>query len=295
MTTTSTGVEKIAQVIERFTGEDGMHTTAIDRLELYRTSTASLPQHTTYQPALCIIAQGEKQVTLGDQTFCYDDAHYLVASVDLPAKGCVTQASPEKPYLSIRLNLDMQLLNDVLLSTGVKQTPKSPSKGLEVNRMSAELVEATHRLLVLLDKPEDVQALAPVLERELLYWLVKADKGAILAHLSAQGSHFKQILKAIQCIKAKYAEPFEIKPLLNEVGMSQASFFQHFKAVTNMTPLQYQKQLRLQEARRLVWSRGGDISGIGYQVGYNSPSQFCREYTRHFGLSPSKDIEVQNR
>lgn len=284
--------KELAGMLTRLCPSDGFYETAIPRLNLARLSEPTEPRHGLYEPALCLIVQGAKKATLGKETYIYDPAHYLVVSVDVPVAGHVFQASPEEPYLGIRLDLDVKGLSDMMLDLNIRHdaSPRN-DKALNINLVTPRLLDAMIRLVSLLDSPGDISYIAPLAEREILYWLINGEQGPLIQQIANGDSRLRRISAAIQHIRERFREPFDISELLDISCMSSAAFFQHFKAVTHMTPLQYQKQLRLQEARSLMFSQDLEVSRAGYEVGYDSPSQFSREYSRMFGLSPSKDME----
>lgn len=285
--------DELAGLIARFALEDGMHATAVPRLDLIRASRPSAPLHVVHQPALCIVAQGRKQVILGDEVHEYDRAKYLVISVDLPVSGQVLEASPEAPYLCMKLDLDPAALSALLLEMGPAAPgpdADAPPRGLTLTEASPALLDAAIRLVRLLESPRDVAALAPLVEREILYRLLGAEHLPRLRQIALADSKLSQVNRAIGWIKRNFREPFRIEALAREAWMSPSALHQHFKAVTAMSPLQYQKQLRLQEARRLMLSASMDAARAGYAVGYGSPSQFSREYARVFGAPPARDI-----
>lgn len=280
--------EELAGLIMRHVGRDGVHATAIPRLSLIRADTPTEPLHALQQPALCIIASGAKQVMLGEQIFRYDTHDFLVAAVDVPVTGQVLEA----PYLCFRLDLDPAMLSGILLDVGDEAGRGSDAdvSGLTLAPVTPELLDATVRLTRLLDTPRDIPALAPLAEREILYRLLLSDGAAKLRQIAMADSRLQQINRAIRWIRQYYAEPFSVETVAAEARMSTSSLHHHFKAVTAMTPLQYQKQIRLQEARRLILAHDMDAAAAGHIVGYDSPSQFSREYSRLFGAPPVRDI-----
>lgn len=282
--------EILAGLIDHFTGQDGIHETVIPNLVLVRCSRPTMPLHGLHKPALCIIAQGRKRVILGDAIHHYDAARYLVASVDVPVIGQVIEASAALPYLCIRLDLDLALLSELALELGLGRGNAEPGPGLAVSPVTAELLDATARLVRLLGCPRDVAMLAPLAEREILYRLLTGEQGARLCQIAHAGSRLHQVNRAIAWIRANFDRPFRIEQVAAAAHMSASTLHEHFKAVTAMSPLQYQKQLRLQEARRLILSQAMDAATAGHSVGYESPSQFSREYSRLFGAPPIRDI-----
>lgn len=266
-----------------------MRPTAIPRVTTIRASQKSEAIHSVYEPALCIIAQGAKQVLVGDQVHHYDPTRFLAVSVDIPHVGHVTEASPEKPYLCVKLDIDRATIASLALDLG--EAPKDElGPGLAISPVTPELLDATVRLLRLLDSPRDIPVLAPMAERELLYRLLVGGAGARLRQMAHADGRFGQINRAIAWIKDNFREGFSIETLAEEARMSASALHLHFKQVTAMTPLQFQKQLRLQEARRLILADAMDAASAGHEVGYESPSQFCREYRRLFGAPPMADV-----
>ena len=284
------GLAEMADRIARYTGNDGIHPTAIANLTLARMSTTNEPMPTVYEPCVCVMAQGRKRVLLGDEAYVYDPATYVVASVDLPVTGSVIEATPERPYLGFALRLEPQEIASLLLQSNLPPPATAPARGLYLARTDRELLDALLRLLRLLDAPGDIPALAPLAEREILYRLLKSEEGWRLRQVATAHSHSKRIAKSIEWLKANYAEPLRVSDLAARASMSASSFHEHFRSVTAMSPLQYQKHLRLQEARRLLLAKVSDAATAGHRVGYESPSQFSREYSRMFGASPAADV-----
>ena len=282
---------ELAHRIEQLTLTDGLHSTAINAIKLARFSQPTEAVHGVHEPAICFIAQGQKRVTLGDEEYIYNPTQYLVVSVDLPVVGQVFQATPSQPYLSFRLNLDPQVISDLLLSSKpAASKTASPKRGLFLGEANASLLDTALRIVRLLDTPDDVPVLAPLLVREMIYRLLQDEHGGVLRQIALTDSHTQQIAKAIQLIKQNFAHSLRIEDLARVACMSNSSLHMHFKAVTSMTPLQDQKQLRLQEARRLLLTEKMDAASASHKVGYESPSQFSREYHRLFGLPPARDL-----
>ncbi|WP_038489448.1 AraC family transcriptional regulator [Collimonas arenae] len=282
---------ELARLIAQYTATDGVHQTAIAPLNVVRLSQPTLPNHALHKPALCIIAQGQKRVLLADEVYLYNCAQYLVVSVDLPVMGHVTQATPELPYLCIRLDLDPRDIGEMIMAgeLGIRK-PEPPARGMFVSKANSSLLDAVLRMMRLLAEPQDIPVLAPLAMREILYRLLQDEQGGMLQQIAMNDSQAQQVVKAIELIKRDYRLPLRIESLAREANMSSSSLHHHFKAVTAMTPLQYQKQLRLQEARRLLFSEVGDAATAGHLVGYESPSQFSREYNRMFGAPPARDV-----
>lgn len=283
-------VEELARLIARFAPSDGVYQTAIPRLKVVRLSQPSEPMHGLHEPALCIIAQGAKQVILGDRIYRYDAAHCLVVSLDLPVIGQVIEATPDEPYLCVKLELDPAAIGALMLEAPPLAEPEpSSGPGLTISPMTPALRDAVIRLTGLLETPADIAVLAPLVEREILYRLLTGDQAARLRQIAVAESKLQQVNRAIGWIKRNYRKPFSVEVVAAEARMSPSALHQHFKAVTAMSPLQYQKQLRLQEARRLILTQTFDAAASGHAVGYDSPSQFSREYKRLFGAPPARD------
>jgi len=283
---------ELTEILEQCTGQDGVHPTAIAPLTLYRISAPSEPVQVLYEPALCLIAQGSKRVMLADEIYHYDPAQFLLVSVDLPLAGQVVEATPDSPYLGLRIDIDPGVVVELLLADPglADATRLAPERGLAVSPVDAPLLEAVVRLLRLLKCPQEIAVLAPGIVREITYRLLRGEQGARLRQITTEGGHTQRIARAIHWIKQNYDQPFRIDALAREAHMSPSGLHHHFKAVTAMSPLQYQKLLRLQEARRLMLSEDLDAAAAGYRVGYESPSQFSREYRRLFGAPPQRDM-----
>ncbi|MFS2110572.1 AraC family transcriptional regulator N-terminal domain-containing protein [Sphingomonas sp. Sphisp140] len=283
-------IAALATLIERHTPETGISGTAIRRLSLIRADQPSLPIPSVYEASLCLIAQGSKRVSLGDHDVVYDASRYLLVSVDLPLVGLVLEASPDAPYLCCKIDLDLPALADLMIAEG-EAGPQRDLPALAVYPGDADLIDAACRLVKLLDRPESIAALAPLVEREILYRLLTGPHGGTLRRMAKGDSHLGQISRAIARIRSGFDRQLRIEDIADAAGMSPSSLHAHFKAVTRMTPLEYQKQLRLQEARRLMMAEGASAGSAGFAVGYDSPSQFSREYRRLFGAPPRQDIE----
>ncbi|MBD9437763.1 AraC family transcriptional regulator [Pseudoxanthomonas sp. PXM03] len=286
-------VRELAGLIERSTGNDGLHATAIPALQFSRLSAPMpLPLRGVQEAALCLIVQGAKRAILADEVYEYDASRFVVASVDLPVTGQVTRASSEAPYLCLVLKLSPATIAEMVTEAESAKTPlPPPSRGLFLQPSSVEMLDAAIRLVKLLDAPHDIPLLAPLIEREILYRVLCSPQGAMLRHIGIADSQGQRVAKAIHWLRQHYAQPLRIDHIAREVHMSASALHHHFKAVTAMSPLQYQKQLRLQEARRLMLSEVMDAASAGHRVGYESPSQFSREYSRMFGAPPVRDVE----
>ncbi|MNS86826.1 HTH-type transcriptional activator RhaS [compost metagenome] len=295
MSTPLTPQDEIAALISRHAPRTGDYTTAIGNLSFHRQSSVTESLFHAARPSVAIIAQGAKDVTLGTETFHYSRMQYLLTSVDLPVQVRVVEASVEAPHLCVVLGIDIAdvaaLLDSESGSDSVAQQKILPAtRGISVSDVSAELLDAMLRLVRLLDKPGEIATLAPLIRRELTYRLLNGPVGARLRHMALASSQSHQVGQAIDWIKHNYCEPLRIEHLAGMANMSMSSLHHHFKAITAMTPMQYQKLLRLQEARRLMLVEQIDAGTAGYRVGYASESQFSREYSRQFGRAPMRDV-----
>ncbi|ESS39815.1 exoenzyme S synthesis regulatory protein ExsA [Burkholderia cenocepacia] len=281
---------EIASVIAQHVSMDGFQATPIERMTLVRSSTVTMPMPNVYRPQLCLVAEGHKEVTLGDRVLKYAPGRYGVVTYDLPATGRVVDATPDKPYLCLYLDFDPVMLADLALRVPPLPEAPSPPVGKTVSDAGAALLDAALRLLRLLDNPAALPVLGPLAEQEILYHLLAGPDGARMRHITAGQGRVAQVGRAIAWLGKHFRERFSIERLAAEAGMSPSSLHEHFRAVTAMTPLQFQKQLRLQQARSLMLVHDIDVTTAAIRVGYESPSQFSREYRRHFGESPARDI-----
>lgn len=284
-------VEELGKRIAILTEPGELPTTAVQGLALFRRHEPTEPLTGMYEPSICLVAQGAKQVQLGDETYVYDAQHYLLTSVHLPTVVQIIEASNERPFLGLRLKFDLREVSQLMADSNLPP-PRSQqsSRGMATGEVTQPLVNAFLRLIDLLDNEQDIPILAPVIQREIVYRLLVGDQGARLRQIAAAGSQSQQIARAIEWIKGNLSKPFRIDDLAEQSSMSASTFHHHFRAMTALSPLQYQKQLRLQEARRLMLADRLDASTAGFQVGYESPSQFSRDYSRHFGAPPLRDI-----
>lgn len=269
----------------------GIHPTRIPRVALIRSDIVTEELHVVYEPSVCIVAQGSKRTIVSDLVLDYFPGNYLAVSVELPVIGQITKASTAAPYLCLRLDLDTTILTELILQSGldVRHAP-DPGLGIMLSDTTPEILDAAIRLARLTATPEAIPVLAPLIERELLYYLLTGPQGSRLCHIAVRESRTAQVTRAISWIKTNFREPFNIEKLALEARMSPSAFHNHFRKVTTMSPLQYQKQLRLQEARRLILTAKADAASASFQVGYSSPSQFSREYARVFGAPPMRDV-----
>lgn len=244
-----------------------------------------------YKPAFCFVVQGGKRALLGEEVFRYDPGHYLIFTVDLPLVFQVEEGSEEKPYLSFRINLDPSLVASVIMESGLEIKKGDASvKGINVSSVDADLLDAAVRLIRLLDTPNNQKVLAPIVIKEIIYRLLIGGQGARLSHLMASEGDSHRIAKAIGHLRERFNEPLQIESMARNLGMSVSGFHHHFKSVTAMSPLQFQKQIRLQEARRLMLGEDLDAASAGFRVGYDDASHFNREYKRLFGNPPQRDV-----
>lgn len=285
--------QAVSSYIEANGAGEGFFCTAIDGLTLLRTCQPSIPQHIIYRPQLCVVLQGAKSMMVGDVTFDYREMQAMIASVEIPGIGKVVEATKARPLLVIALELDVPLLRETL-----KQLPPPPvapaphsgkGLGVYVHDVDTELAGCLLRLLDLLAKPHQISMLLPLLLRETYYHLLTGPNGAKLSLLSLPESRARRVADALYLLRSDFTRPVRIKELAATAGMSASSFHQHFKQLTSMTPLQYQKHLRLLEAKRLMVAENANVTRAALHVGYESASQFSREYLRLFGLTPKRD------
>ncbi len=284
--------DEMAAIIARFAAADQEYATPIEGLYFNRRSSPTQPIHTTQWPCFALVVQGAKSLTLGSEVYRYGVGDYLVVSLDLPVLSRVTEASPSQPHLGLGMAINPERLKEVMARVQPASMIIAPaeSRGVAVYEASPGLVDASLRLLRLLDTPDDITAIAPLVEQEILYRLLSGPVGPRLLQIATTETTGNKIARAIAWLKENFARPLRIEELAQHVGMSVSSLHHHFKGVTAMTPMQYQKQLRLHEARRLMLVERVDVGTAGYAVGYQSPSQFSREYSRLYGKSPLRDV-----
>jgi AraC-like DNA-binding protein len=285
-------VARLASLIRAYTPHDGRFELRIPGVHANRVSRTNTELvHAMARPALCIVAQGAKSVLLGQEVYEYDASRMLVFSVDLPVAGRVTRASSPEPYLGFRLDLDPHKIAEMVLKVFPHGLPRGPeSRGVYVGPADMRIVNAATRLLELLAQPGDTELLAPLVVEEILIRLLRSSLGVRVAKIGLAESSVHGVAKAVAWLRANFSQAMKVDELAKLAHMSVSSFHQHFKAVTSMSPLQFQKALRLQEARRLMLSTMVDAGTASWRVGYQSASQFSREYGRFFGSAPSKDI-----
>lgn len=281
---------ELADRIARNVPGDGLHPSAVPGLALIRASEASLPLPGVYHPSICVVVQGRKRAMLGEEVFHYDALNYLVVSMSLPITGQILEASSEHPYLCLRVDIDPAMVGELVHQLPPERAPSNGGRALYVARTSATLLDAMLRLVRLLDTPEEAAVLAPLALREIHYRVLTGELGQRLRELCDSDGPAQRVARAIELIKLRYTEPLRIEQLAAAAHMSSSSLHERFKAATAMTPLQFQKQLRLQEARRLMLSDGMEAATASHRVGYESPSQFSREYRRLFGAPPRREV-----
>jgi AraC-like DNA-binding protein len=282
---------ELAEQIARLVAEDGS-VEAATGLSLFRYSSPAGPVYAVNEPSFCIIVQGSKELLLGNERYRYDASQYLLVSAGMPVVGYIREASKERPYLAARLALDPSIVTAVLMETGfLASGADRAAKAMAVSRLDANLLEIVARIVRLVETPRDYAALAPLAVREIVYRLALGEQGGRLRQIALNAGRAHRIAKAIELVRKSYDKPLRIAGLARKLGMSTSGLHHHFKAVTAMSPLQFQKQLRLQEARRLLVAGEFDAATAGYRVGYDDPSQFSREYKRFFGEPPMRDIE----
>ena len=284
-------LEDLGKRIARWTDKGEQLVTAVPGLALFRRDEPTEPLSGMYEPSICLVAQGAKRVLLGEDTYVYDAHHYLITSVHLPTVVQIVEASREKPYLGLRLTLDLREISQLMVDSNLPQPRmQQSSRGMATGEVTLPLITAFHRLIDLLAEQQDIPILAPIIQREIIYRLLTGEQGVRLRQIASAGSQSHQIAKAIDWLKGNFTEPLRIDDLARHVNMSASTFHHHFRALTAMSPLQFQKRLRLNEARRLMLIEPLDATTAAYQVGYESASQFSREYSRLFGAPPLRDI-----
>ncbi len=284
-------LQALASLIDRYSNGDGIHETAVPGMRCLRFSAVRMSMPTVYNPSICVIVQGAKEVLLEDEIYRYTPSQFLAISVDVPVFGHVTEATAANPYLCLQLDIDPHQLSELISQMEIAADPL-PNRGLFVGALDAPLLESVLRLARLLDTPHDIPMLAPMALREIYYRLLKGEHGRRIAQIGVAGSNMHRIARVLQLLKQDFARALRIEELAEIANMSASSFHQHFKAVTAMSPLQYQKRLRLMEARRILLAEETDASAAAYRVGYESPSQFSREYSRMFGAPPMRDVTL---
>ncbi len=283
--------EELVERIGRAMRQDGT-TQPLQGLHLSRSSLPLKPLHSVLEPSLCVIAQGSKEVLLGESRYRYDPSQYLLATVELPRVSQVLEASKERPYLSLRLELAPTLVSSVMVEAG-HTSPPGPAdvRAIDVSPLDVHLLDAVVRLVRLMDVPAEAPVLMPLITREIIYRLLRGKQGTRLRHIAILGGYTPHIARAVERLRQDFDQPLRIENLARELGMSVSGLHHHFKAVTALSPLQFQKQLRLQEARRLMLGEDLDAASAAYRVGYHDASHFNREYKSLFGVPPIRDVQ----
>lgn len=283
--------QTLSAVIGAWSPHPGDFETPIPGLVFFRREAPAPPVICMIEPSIVLVAQGEKQVWIGGEAYGYDTGRFLMTSLDIPANSEVLQASPEQPCLGLVLRLDLRVVAD-LIAQGSLSPPRDRAVGIGagIGTATADLLAPFARLLALLDEPEAIPILAPLIQREIHYRLLLSDQAARLRQIASVDSQGYRIAKAIDWLKLNYTEPVRVDDLAARVQMSAPTFHHHFRQLTAMSPLQYQKWLRLNEAKRLMLNDHVDVASAAFKVGYESPSQFSREYARLFGAPPKRDI-----
>lgn len=283
----------LARLVEKHATQDGLHETGIAKLRCLKFSDPGSGMPTVYQPSVCVVLQGSKEVLVENRTYSYSPSDFLVVSVDMPVIGRVTRASAAEPYLCVTLDIDAQDMSELIAQMdGVVAEEGDSAVGVFVAKVDTPLLDSVLRLVGLLDTPKDIPLLGPLAMREVYYRLLQGDHGRRIAQIAITGSTTQRIAQVLQVLKTNVAKPMRVEELAGMAGMSLSSFHHHFKQVTTMSPLQYLKRLRLWEARRILIAEAADAASTAYRVGYESPSQFSREYSRLFGAPPRRDVEM---
>lgn len=284
---------ELAGLIDRYSSGDGIHDTAIAGLQSIKASAVGSRVPDVYTACLCVVVQGTKQVFLEEEIYHYEPSQYLAASVDLPIVGQVTKATPTQPYLCVKVDVDARLLSDLIEQVGAPAASGSETpRGLFVGGLDDGLADAVLRLMRLLDTPKDIPILAPMMLREVHYRMLQCEHGATFAQLAIPGSNMQRVAGVIQRMRADPSQSIRIEELAAQARMSPSSLHHHFKQVTAMSPLQYHKRLRLTQARQIMLAENTDAATTAYRVGYESASQFSREYSRMFGAPPVRDVQA---
>lgn len=283
---------KLAEMIDEWTVGKSQATTAIPGLILHRWPTPTAPNSYMFAPNLCLIAQGVKRILLGEEAFVYDAHSFIVSSVELPVISQVMEASPEKPYLGLTLELDLKEVSRLMLHNNMKPSPATATdRAMGVSKLQPSLLNAVERLLELLYVPEEIPVFLPLIQQEIYYRLLMDPQGDRLRQIVNAESRSWQIARVIDWMKHNFDQPLHINEMAKHAGMSPSGFHQHFRALTSISPLQFQKRIRLNEARRMMLAENMDAGNASFRVGYESPTQFNREYKRMFGKPPREDIK----
>lgn len=285
------GILELAALTDKYSDGDGLHSTAVPGLRCLKMSAPTQRLPTVYYPSICVIVQGSKQVLLENEVYRYEPSQFLAVSVDLPLLAQVTDASVARPYLCVQIEMDPRQMGELIAATGESAWRRADTtRGVFVGNIDEPTLDAVLRLTRLLESPKDIPLLGPMMLREVHYRVLSTEYGPQIAQMAIAGTNTHKIAHVIRRMKANVASPIRIDELASLVNMSPSSFYEHFKTVTAMSPLQYHKRLRLTEARQLLLSENVDAASAAFRVGYESASQFSREYARMFGAPPMRDI-----
>ncbi|WP_428033043.1 AraC family transcriptional regulator N-terminal domain-containing protein [Ancylobacter sp.] len=288
--------EAVTSYMESQGGGQGLFPTPVPGFNIIRSFQEVMPNRKIYQPSLCVVLQGAKQILFGNETLDYGVMECLVVSIELPGTGRIIKASADEPFVGLTVELDVAVIRDMV--ERLDEPPALPAGGgpcAFVAQVDEPLAECIQRLVRMSDTPKAIPILYPSAMRDICYWLLSGPHGADICKLSLPASNTERVARAIHLLRDNIAQPMRIEQLAEAAHMSPSSFHQHFKALTSMTPLQYQKQLRLLEARRLMVTSAASVADASYKVGYESASQFSREYSRMFGVAPKRDVLNQHR
>ena len=280
----------VRRYAEVYADPSGVARTSIPGLSIIRATAPSAVEYAISRPLVCLVVQGTKHVAMGNQDFTFSTGDSLLITADVPTVSQITHASVDEPYFSLVLDLDLAVISDLVVD--MEAVPVADRAPIRVGTTDAEVTDAALRLMHLLDRPASVPVLQAQVVREMHYWLLAGQHGAAMRHLSWPDGHVQGVARAVAVLRAEFAKPLTVDRLADVASMSPSSFHQHFRAITSLSPLQFQKQLRLIEARQLMMSEGVSAGSAAFEVGYRSMSQFTREYRRMFGLPPVKDRET---
>lgn len=271
-------------------GGQGQFDTGMPGVHLVRSFQEVPPVPNIYRPSLCVVLKGAKQIMFGDTTLDYREMECLIVNLDVPARGGMVGATRESPYVGMTIEFDTAILRDVLQQLPSPPQSNSASPSIFVGQVDDALADCLTRLVRLMSDPVATAVIFPAIMKEIHYWLLTGSYGAEIARLAVPDSHAERVAKAVHHLREQFAQPLRVEELADVAAMSVSSFHRHFRIMTAMTPIQYQKQLRLVEARRLMLSESANVAEAAYQVGYESASQFSREYRRSFGVAPKRDV-----
>ena len=282
--------QSLIEMVERVSTNEGIYDTNVPGVRTLRSTSKTCNSPTIYEPMVCLLLQGSKNLYVGDQKIHYNDLSYLIIPIMMPVTGEIVQACKTKPYIGISVSLDLRELSELLIDMADNKSEPCHKSCIKMVDADVESMSTFTRLLALHDSPQDIPIMLPMLKRELMYRMLKGTAGNQLRQFLLFDSIANRISKAIEIIRKNFNSPLKVKDLADVVHMSESALYSGFKSITAMSPLQYQKHIRLNEARRIMLYEGIEASAAGYQVGYESPSQFSREYSRLFGAPPITDI-----